>query len=50
VTYASACSGHGFKFASAVGEILADLTISGRSSLDIGFLSSERLASGTMKA
>jgi sarcosine oxidase len=50
VTYASACSGHGFKFASAVGEILADLTISGRSSLDIGFLSSDRLASGTMKA
>jgi sarcosine oxidase len=25
VTYASACSGHGFKFASAVGEILADM-------------------------
>jgi sarcosine oxidase len=50
VTYASACSGHGFKFASAVGEILADLAISGRSSLDIGFLSSDRLASGTMKA
>src|SRR5512132_531279 len=50
VAYASACSGHGFKFASAVGEILADLTISGRSSLDIGFLASDRLASGTMKA
>jgi len=44
VTYASACSGHGFKFASAVGEILADLTTSGRSSLDIGFLSVARLA------
>ncbi len=50
VTFASACSGHGFKFASAVGEILADLAITGRSSLDIGFLSSDRLASGTMKA
>jgi sarcosine oxidase len=50
VTYASACSGHGFKFASAIGEILAELTISGRSSLDIGFLSSDRLASGTMNA
>jgi sarcosine oxidase len=49
VTYASACSGHGFKFASAVGEVLADLAISGRSSLDIGFLSGDRLASGTMK-
>jgi sarcosine oxidase len=44
VAYASACSGHGFKFASAVGEILADLTISGRSSLDVGFLSAARLA------
>ncbi|MGH2490427.1 MAG: N-methyl-L-tryptophan oxidase [Candidatus Limnocylindria bacterium] len=44
VTYASACSGHGFKFASAVGEILADLATSGRSSLDIGFLSARRLA------
>ena len=43
VTYASACSGHGFKFASAVGEILADLAISGRSSLDIRFLSAARL-------
>jgi sarcosine oxidase len=50
VTYASACSGHGFKFASAMGEVLADLAISERSSLDIGFLSSDRLASGTMKA
>jgi sarcosine oxidase len=44
VTYASACSGHGFKFASAVGEILADLATLGRSSLDIGFLSAGRLA------
>ncbi|MEP6694284.1 MAG: N-methyl-L-tryptophan oxidase [Chloroflexota bacterium] len=50
VTYASACSGHGFKFAAAVGEILADLTTSGRTSLDIGFLSAGRLTSGTMKA
>jgi len=44
VTYASACSGHGFKFAGAVGEILAELTISGRTSIDIGFLSAARLA------
>ena len=50
VVYASACSGHGFKFASAIGEILADLTMRGHSSLAIGFLSSHRLASGTMKA
>jgi sarcosine oxidase len=44
VVYASACSGHGFKFASAVGEILADLAISGQSSLEIDFLSAARLA------
>ncbi len=30
VVYASACSGHGFKFAPVVGEILADLAIEGR--------------------
>ena len=50
LTYASACSGHGFKFASAVGEILADLAISGHTALDIAFLSANRLASGTMRA
>lgn len=50
VTFASACSGHGFKFGSVVGEILADLVMSGRASLDIGFLSSDRLGSGTMKS
>jgi sarcosine oxidase len=50
VTYASACSGHGFKFATAVGEILADLAMTGRSSLDIGFLSSARLVGGTISA
>jgi sarcosine oxidase len=44
VTYASACSGHGFKFAGAVGEIVAELAINGQSSLDIGFLSAARLA------
>ena len=49
VTFASACSGHGFKFASAVGEILADLAMTGRSSMDIGFLSADRLASGTIR-
>jgi sarcosine oxidase len=50
VAYASACSGHGFKFASAVGEILADLTITGRSSLDVGFLSAARLAAASRSA
>ena len=34
----SACSGHGFKFASVLGEVGAELAIEGRSSLDISFL------------
>ena len=29
VTIASPCSGHGYKFASVIGEILADLAIDG---------------------
>jgi sarcosine oxidase len=29
IIVASPCSGHGFKFAPAIGEILADLAISG---------------------
>jgi sarcosine oxidase len=32
---ASPCSGHGFKFASAIGEVLADLLIKGRSPFDL---------------
>jgi len=35
VIVASPCSGHGFKFASVVGEILADLTIAGTTAHDI---------------
>jgi sarcosine oxidase len=30
VTIASPCSGHGFKFASVIGEILADLALDGQ--------------------
>jgi sarcosine oxidase len=43
VTYASACSGHGFKFASAVGEILADLAIDGTTQRPIAFLAAARV-------
>ena len=32
----SACSGHGFKFCSVVGEILADLALDGDTRLPIG--------------
>jgi sarcosine oxidase len=43
VVFASACSGHGFKFASVVGEILADLAQRGSSRHDIGFFRLDRL-------
>lgn len=45
LVYASACSGHGFKFASVIGEILADLALRGTTAHPIGFLSAARLAS-----
>lgn len=35
VVLCSACSGHGYKFASVVGEILADLASSGATQHDI---------------
>jgi sarcosine oxidase len=35
VLIASPCSGHGFKFSSAIGEILADLALTGRSRFDL---------------
>lgn len=35
VLIASPCSGHGFKFSSVIGEMLADLCLSGRSSFDL---------------
>jgi len=39
VIVASPCSGHGFKFAPVIGEILADLAINGTTRHDIGRLS-----------
>jgi len=38
----SACSGHGFKFASVVGEIVADLVTGGRSRFDLSLFSMGR--------
>jgi sarcosine oxidase len=35
VLIASPCSGHGFKFSSAIGEILADLVTEGKSRFDL---------------
>ena len=45
VTLVSACSGHGFKFAPAIGEIVADLAVEGRTRWDLGLFSPARFAS-----
>lgn len=42
VAIAAGFSGHGYKFAAVIGEILADLALDGHSPLPIGFLSPER--------
>lgn len=42
VVVAAGFSGHGFKFASVIGEILADLTVEGTTSLPIKFLNIDR--------
>ncbi len=44
VAYASACSGHGFKFAPVVGEILADLVTDGVTSWPIAPFRADRFA------
>lgn len=44
VAFAAGLSGHGFKFTSVLGEILADLATTGRSPLPIDFLSCRRFA------
>ncbi|MEO8879737.1 MAG: N-methyl-L-tryptophan oxidase [Gemmatimonadaceae bacterium] len=43
VLIASPCSGHGFKFASAIGEILADLVTKGETSFDLAPFALARL-------
>ena len=44
IVLASPCSGHGYKFCSVVGEILAELICDGRTRHDIGFLRLDRPA------
>ncbi len=44
VVIAGGFSGHGFKFCSVVGEIVADLALEGRTRHPIGFLSPDRFA------
>ena len=46
VTIACGFSGHGFKFVSVVGEILADLAMNGKTSLPVDFLSLKRFNRG----
>jgi glycine/D-amino acid oxidase-like deaminating enzyme len=38
VAFAAGMSGHGFKFAPAIGRLLTELTLDGRSSADVEFL------------
>jgi sarcosine oxidase len=45
VVIACGFSGHGFKFASVVGEILTDLATEGKSNLSINFLNAKRFIS-----
>jgi len=47
VAFAAGLSGHGFKFTSVLGEVLADLALSGQTNLPIGFLSPNRFTSST---
>lgn len=42
LVYGAGFSGHGFKFASVMGEVLADLVTEGRTSHPIGFLAADR--------
>jgi sarcosine oxidase len=44
VVVASPCSGHGYKFASVIGEIVADLAIVGETRHDIGLFTLDRFA------
>ncbi len=44
VIVASPCSGHGFKHSAAIGEVLAQLVIEGRSDIDISMFSFQRFA------
>ena len=44
VVLASPCSGHGFKFCSVVGEILADLATTGETRHDVGLFRLDRFA------
>ncbi len=46
IVVASPCSGHGFKFAPAIGDILADLATTGATTQDISRFALKRFAGG----
>ena len=46
----SACSGHGFKFCSVIGEIAADLALEGRTRFDIGMFALNRFQPRSLPA
>src|SRR5262249_35106591 len=46
VLIASPCSGHGFKFASALGEVMADLLLEGTTRFDLGLFRLGRFHAG----
>ncbi|RPI52201.1 MAG: FAD-dependent oxidoreductase, partial [Chloroflexi bacterium] len=46
VLIASPCSGHGFKFSAAVGEMAAGLLMDGKAPFELGLFRLERLAAG----
>jgi sarcosine oxidase len=48
VVVASPCSGHGYKFASVVGEILADLATAGASRFDLSMFRLDRFRAGAV--
>ncbi len=48
VTFASPCSGHGFKFSAAIGEIMTDLAFDGESRFDLGFLAANRFSTAAV--
>ncbi len=50
VVLASPCSGHGYKFCSVIGEILADLAADGGTRHEIGFLGLSRFAAALRDA
>jgi sarcosine oxidase len=49
VLIASPCSGHGFKFSSAIGEVLADLVLTGTSRFDLSLFALNRFQSSRIR-